>query len=139
MMIKLLNRQLLLVALLPILLFANSEDIKKDRDMQKDKKTVSLVLGSGGARGYAHIGVIESLEAQGYNLEKVIERVSMLLNIEPKEIMRSGKYPQVVAARDLVCCGPTGNSAWQLLNLQKDSIFRSRPSANLSNVVKRSL
>jgi len=26
-----------------------------------DKKKVSLVLGSGGARGYAHIGVIEEL------------------------------------------------------------------------------
>jgi len=38
-----------------------------------------------------------------YNLEKVIERVSRLLNIEPKEIMKSGKYPQVVVARSLVC------------------------------------
>ena len=28
--------------------------------------TVSLVLGSGGARGYAHIGVIEELEASGF-------------------------------------------------------------------------
>ncbi len=27
-----------------------------------NKKRVSLVLGSGGARGYAHIGVIEELE-----------------------------------------------------------------------------
>jgi NTE family protein len=30
--------------------------------------TVSLVLGSGGARGYAHIGVIEELRAQGYEI-----------------------------------------------------------------------
>lgn len=29
-------------------------------------KRVALVLGSGGARGYAHIGVIEELEARGY-------------------------------------------------------------------------
>ncbi|MDX1722402.1 MAG: patatin-like phospholipase family protein [Pseudomonas sp.] len=29
---------------------------------------VALVLGSGGARGYAHIGVIEELEARGYNI-----------------------------------------------------------------------
>jgi putative transposase len=33
----------------------------------------------------------------------IFERVSMLLNIEPKEIMIAGKYPQVVAARSLVC------------------------------------
>ena len=31
-------------------------------------QTVALVLGSGGARGYAHIGVIEVLEEQGYNI-----------------------------------------------------------------------
>ncbi len=30
--------------------------------------SVSLVLGSGGARGYAHIGVIEELEARGYRI-----------------------------------------------------------------------
>jgi len=30
--------------------------------------TVSLALGSGGARGYAHIGVIEALEARGYQI-----------------------------------------------------------------------
>lgn len=30
--------------------------------------SVSLVLGSGGARGYAHIGVIEALESRGYHV-----------------------------------------------------------------------
>ncbi|QLC72257.1 patatin-like phospholipase family protein [Pseudomonas sp. LPB0260] len=31
-------------------------------------KRVALVLGAGGARGYAHIGVIEELEARGYEI-----------------------------------------------------------------------
>ena len=31
-------------------------------------KRVALVLGSGGARGFAHIGVIEELEARGYEI-----------------------------------------------------------------------
>ncbi len=31
-------------------------------------KTVALVLGSGGARGYAHIGVIEEIERRGYTI-----------------------------------------------------------------------
>jgi NTE family protein len=31
-------------------------------------KRIALVLGSGGARGYAHIGVIEELEARGYEI-----------------------------------------------------------------------
>ena len=35
------------------------------------KKRVSLVLGSGGARGYAHIGVIEVLEARGYEIVSI--------------------------------------------------------------------
>ena len=34
-------------------------------------KKISLVLGSGGARGYAHIGVIEELEARGYEIVSV--------------------------------------------------------------------
>lgn len=34
-------------------------------------KTVALVLGSGGARGYAHIGIIEEIERRGYSIECV--------------------------------------------------------------------
>lgn len=34
-------------------------------------KTVSLVLGSGGARGLAHIGVIHWLEQNGYRIESI--------------------------------------------------------------------
>ncbi|MDH4943890.1 patatin-like phospholipase family protein [Sulfurimonas sp. C5] len=33
------------------------------------KKDIALYLGSGGARGYAHIGVIRELERQGYNIK----------------------------------------------------------------------
>ena len=34
-------------------------------------KTVSLVLGSGGARGLAHIGVIDELEKRGYKIAAI--------------------------------------------------------------------
>ncbi len=34
-------------------------------------RTLSLALGSGGARGYAHIGVIEELVAQGYDIRSI--------------------------------------------------------------------
>ena len=37
----------------------------------KNNKRVSLVLGSGGARGYSHIGVIEELEKNGYVIESI--------------------------------------------------------------------
>jgi NTE family protein len=37
----------------------------------QNAKTVSLVLGSGGARGLAHIGVIHWLEQNGYKIESI--------------------------------------------------------------------
>jgi NTE family protein len=36
-----------------------------------DRLSLSLVLGSGGARGYAHIGVIQELEAQGFSIRSI--------------------------------------------------------------------
>jgi len=37
----------------------------------QQQQTVSLVLGSGGARGLAHIGVIDVLEEQGFKIESI--------------------------------------------------------------------
>jgi len=39
--------------------------------MTRKKTTISLVLGSGGARGLAHIGVIRYLEEQGYHIASI--------------------------------------------------------------------
>ena len=39
--------------------------------MNKSKKTVSLTLGSGGARGLAHIGVIKWLEENNYAIQSI--------------------------------------------------------------------
>lgn len=39
--------------------------------MSQDKKTVSLVLGSGGARGHAHIGVIRALNEMGFEVRNI--------------------------------------------------------------------
>lgn len=36
-----------------------------------NKKTVSLVLGSGGARGLAHIGIIQELEARNFEIRSI--------------------------------------------------------------------
>ncbi len=45
---------------------------KADRSAKQAKaRTVSLVLGSGGARGLAHIGVIEELEAHDYEIRAI--------------------------------------------------------------------
>lgn len=39
--------------------------------MTQNRKSVSLVLGSGGARGLAHIGVIHWLEENGYEIKSI--------------------------------------------------------------------
>jgi NTE family protein len=39
--------------------------------LPKPKIPISLVLGSGGARGYAHIGVVEELIAQGFEIRSI--------------------------------------------------------------------
>lgn len=41
------------------------------RIIHKEKKKVALVLSSGGARGYAHIGAIEEIERQGFKISSV--------------------------------------------------------------------
>lgn len=39
--------------------------------IDKENKRVALVLGSGGARGLAHIGAIEALEQRGYTISSI--------------------------------------------------------------------
>lgn len=43
-------------------------DPRHEKPAPVREKTVALVLGSGGARGYAHIGAIEVLEERGYRV-----------------------------------------------------------------------
>jgi putative transposase len=43
------------------------------------------------------------LRAKGYDLEKVIMRVSDLMNMEPSQILRTGKARERVQARSLLC------------------------------------
>ncbi|MBD8525478.1 patatin-like phospholipase family protein [Pseudomarimonas arenosa] len=45
--------------------------MSKSANTTEDKPTVALVLGSGGARGLAHIGAIEAIEAAGYRINSI--------------------------------------------------------------------
>jgi len=40
--------------------------------MQSDKPIIALALGSGGSRGFAHIGVLKALEANGIHIDIVV-------------------------------------------------------------------
>lgn len=44
-----------------------------------------------------------TLMAQGYDLDKIIERISSLMNLEPSEIRAESKERRRVAARSLLC------------------------------------
>ncbi|WP_373191086.1 patatin-like phospholipase family protein, partial [Halomonas sp.] len=65
-------------------------------DTPRDQ-TVALVLGSGGARGYAHIGVIEELEARGY---RVVAISGCSMGAVIGGVFAAG---QLAAYRDWVC------------------------------------
>ncbi|SHM40388.1 patatin-like phospholipase family protein [Vreelandella subglaciescola] len=58
---------------------------------------VALVLGSGGARGYAHIGVIDALEARGF---EIISISGCSMGAVVGGIYAAGKLPEY---RDWVC------------------------------------
>ena len=47
---------------------AESSTSAEDKAPERRRQTVALTLGSGGARGYAHIGAIEILAERGYNI-----------------------------------------------------------------------
>ena len=42
-------------------------------DNRAEMRNVRLVLGSGGARGMAHIGVIEELQKEGVQIKEVVD------------------------------------------------------------------
>lgn len=44
-----------------------------------------------------------ALEAQGYDFDTVVERVSKVLNLEARDVLKRGKDPQTVKARSLLC------------------------------------
>ena len=46
--------------------------IQKAQNQPKMSKSVALVLSSGGARGYAHVGVIKGLISRGYKITSIV-------------------------------------------------------------------
>ncbi|MYL23810.1 patatin [Halomonas alkaliantarctica] len=70
---------------------------RKRREQASSGHKVALVLGSGGARGYAHIGVIEALEARGF---EIISVSGCSMGALIGGIYAAGKLPEY---RDWVC------------------------------------
>jgi len=71
------------------------------------------------------------LEAGGYDLDKVVDRVSQLLDIEPEEILSTGKQPLRVKAKSLVCywavkeLGLVGTEVGNVLGLTQPAVSKA--------------
>ena len=77
-----------------------------------------------------------SLQAKGFNLDMVAQRVSHLLGIEPKELWVKGKYPHIVRARSLLCYWAVRELGMRMSELSH-KLKLSEPAVSLS--VKRGM
>ena len=71
------------------------------------------------------------LKAQGYDIDKVVEQVAAVFEIEPDHIWKPGKQPPRVKARSLVCywavreLGMSGTNVGNLLSLGQSAVSRA--------------
>jgi REP element-mobilizing transposase RayT len=71
------------------------------------------------------------LEAHGYDIGRVVEKVSEVFEIEPEEIWKPGNQPLRVKARSLVCywavreIGMSGTSVGKLLGIGQPAVSRA--------------
>ena len=74
------------------------------------------------------------LQAQGYDLEKVTNRVSSELEISPEQVWAKGKHPLTAKARSLLCYWAVRKLGMTATELSK-KLGVSQPSVSIS--VKR--
>ncbi len=71
------------------------------------------------------------LEAHGYDIGRVVEKVSEVFEIEPEKIWKPGNQPLRVKARSLVCywavreLGMSGTSVGKLLGIGQPAVSRA--------------
>ncbi|RZB31777.1 MAG: hypothetical protein SRB1_01396 [Desulfobacteraceae bacterium Eth-SRB1] len=75
-----------------------------------------------------------SLQAMGFDLDKVVRRVSHLLGLEAKDLWIKGKYPHIVQARSLLCYWAVRELGMRMSELSR-KLKLSEPAVSLS--VKR--
>ena len=71
------------------------------------------------------------LKAQGYDIDRVVQKVAEVFEIEPEQIWQPGNQPLRVKARSLVCywavreLGMSGTSIGKLLGLGQPAVSRA--------------
>ena len=114
--------------------------VKTLRKLQDHMKSDERILGDGdfvnAVLNQAKEGFEEHyrLQAQGYDLEKVTNRVSSVLGIEPEQVWAAGKHPLTVKARSLLCYWAVRKLGISATELSK-KLGISQPSVSIS--VKR--
>jgi chromosomal replication initiation ATPase DnaA len=86
------------------------------------------------------------LQSQGYNIDRVVEKVAGIFKIEAKDIWKAGNQPLRVKARSLVCfwavteLGMSGTSVGKLLRLGQPAVSRAvRRGEQLAQEMKLTL
>ena len=71
------------------------------------------------------------LEAEGYDLDMVAERVAQVMDIEPGLVWERSRRPQVVAARDLLCFWASKELGISATDLAK-RLYLTQPAASIA-------
>jgi putative transposase len=114
--------------------------IKTMRRVQDHMKSDERILGDGNFTQSVLDEAKERLEeryrlqAQGYDLEKVTNRVSSELGIGPEQVWAAGKHPITVKARSLMCYWAVRKLGFSANEISK-KLGVSQPSVSIS--VKR--
>ena len=74
------------------------------------------------------------LKVQGYNLDKIAQRVSTVLGLQPEQVWEPGKHTMTVKARSLLCYWAVRQLGYSATELSK-RLGVSQPSVSIS--VKR--
>ena len=71
------------------------------------------------------------LQAQGYDIDRVVKKVAKVFEMEPEEVLKPGNQPLRVKARSLVCywavreLGMSGTSVSKLLGIGQPAVSRA--------------
>ena len=75
------------------------EKIKGDERILGDGDFVERVLSASNER----LERRATLQAMGYDFERLVERVAAVFEMSPQEVLREGKYARTVPARSVLC------------------------------------
>jgi len=101
--------------------------LKGDERILGDSDFVEKILEAGQKK----IDRRNSLEALGYDLNKIVQRVADLLVVGPEEVLALGKHPQRVKARSSLCYWTTRELGMSMTELA-GKLGLSQPTVSIS-------